>query len=71
MKPIPELRWIPGTEKEPVAGYRHVVRLKSILILQQKWQEVRLSIGRSIDMTEPLSEEWRDVPIVREGEDST
>ena len=65
MKPTPELRWITGTEDEPVAGYRHVVRRKQKLILQQLFQEVRLPIGRTIDMTEPLKEEWRDVPVVQ------
>jgi len=66
MKPTPQLRWINRTASEPVVGYRNVRRLKAKPILQQMWQEVRLPIGYTIDMTEPLKEEWRDVPVVQE-----
>lgn len=58
MTPTNELRFVERTTSEHDVWHgQHVVRSKTIRVLQQKWVNV--------EVFPPLSQ-WRDVPLVKE-----
>ncbi len=62
MTPTPELRFV---ERESLTQYGNdgACVSKTIHVLQQKWTTWKWSEGTGIE----LIEEWRDVPLVKEG----
>ena len=64
MKPTPELRFVERDVHEQISEHADIVRVKTLRILQQKWENTYWTVDESGGKF--IEHEWRDVPVEKE-----